>query len=46
MSATNFWLMHAAIAFGAGVVFLIVGRFFARLLTHENTVGRTVAQSA
>jgi POT family proton-dependent oligopeptide transporter len=46
MSATNFWLMHAAIAFGAGVVFLIVGRFFARLLSHENTVGRNAPQPA
>lgn len=39
MSATQFWLMHAAIAAGAGVVFLVVGRFFANLLTHENTKG-------
>jgi POT family proton-dependent oligopeptide transporter len=46
MSATNFWLMHAAIAFGAGVVFLIVGRFFAKLLSHENTVGRNAPQPA
>jgi len=40
MPATNFWLMHAGIAAVAGVVFLIVGRFFARLLSHEETVGR------
>ncbi|MGH6911043.1 MAG: MFS transporter, partial [Phenylobacterium sp.] len=46
MPATNFWLMHAAIAFGAGVVFLIVGRFFAKLLSHENTVGRSAPQPA
>jgi proton-dependent oligopeptide transporter, POT family len=39
MSATNFWLMHAAIAAGAAVVFLIVGRFFARLLSHEAVAG-------
>jgi POT family proton-dependent oligopeptide transporter len=44
MTATNFWLMHAGIALGAAVVFLIVGRFFARLLSHEETVGRTAAQ--
>ncbi len=37
MSATNFWLMHAGIAAGAAVVFLIVGRFFAKWLSHENT---------
>jgi len=35
MPASQFWLMHAAIAAGAGVVFLIVGRFFAKLLSHE-----------
>jgi len=35
MPATNFWLMHAAIAAGAVVIFLIVGRIFARLLSHE-----------
>jgi POT family proton-dependent oligopeptide transporter len=45
MPATQFWLMHAAIAAASGVVFLVVGRFFAGLLTHENTVGRPVAQS-
>lgn len=37
MPASQFWLMHAAIAAGAGVVFLIVGRFFAKWLSHENT---------
>jgi POT family proton-dependent oligopeptide transporter len=35
MPASQFWLMHAAIAAGAGVVFLIVGRFFSTLLSHE-----------
>jgi len=39
MSATHFWLMHAGIAAGAAVIFLVVGRFFARLLSHE-AVGR------
>ena len=39
MSATNFWLMHAAIAGGAALVFLVVGRFFARLLSHEAVAG-------
>jgi hypothetical protein len=39
MSATHFWLMHAGIALGAAMVFLIVGRFFSRLLSHENTGG-------
>ena len=39
MPASQFWLMHAAIAGGAAVVFLIVGRFFARLLSPENTGG-------
>jgi POT family proton-dependent oligopeptide transporter len=46
MPATNFWLMHAAIAFGAGVVFLVVGRFFAKLLSHENTAGGNAPQPA
>jgi POT family proton-dependent oligopeptide transporter len=46
MTATNFWLMHAAIAAGSGVVFLIVGRFFARLLSHEETVGRVMPSPA
>jgi POT family proton-dependent oligopeptide transporter len=35
MPASQFWLMHAAIAAGAAVVFLIVGRFFSALLSHE-----------
>lgn len=39
MTATQFWLMHAAIAAGAAVVFLVVGRVFARLLSPENTGG-------
>ncbi|MDQ0466304.1 POT family proton-dependent oligopeptide transporter [Caulobacter ginsengisoli] len=38
MPATQFWLMHAAIAGGAFVVFLLVGRVFARLL-HTDQVG-------
>jgi POT family proton-dependent oligopeptide transporter len=46
MSATNFWLMHAAIAAGSGVVFLIVGRFFANWLSHENTSGSAAVQPA
>lgn len=37
MPASQFWLMHAGIAAGAGLVFLIVGRFFAKWLSHENT---------
>lgn len=39
MPAPQFWLMHAAIAGGAAMVFLIVGRFFANWLSHENTKG-------
>lgn len=35
MPASQFWLMHAGIAMGAALVFLIVGRFFAGLLSHE-----------
>jgi len=45
MPASQFWLMHAAIAAGAGVVFLIVGRFFAKFLSHEAT-GKPLAKSA
>ena len=42
MPATNFWLMHAGIAAGAAVIFLLVGRFFAKLLSHEAVgAGRT-----
>ncbi|HEX7885675.1 MAG TPA: peptide MFS transporter [Phenylobacterium sp.] len=37
MPASQFWLMHAAIAAGAAVVFLVIGRFFAKWLSHENT---------
>jgi len=37
MPASQFWLMHAAIATAAALVFLIVGRFFAKWLSHENT---------
>lgn len=37
MPASRFWLMHAAIAAGAAMVFLVVGRFFAKWLSHENT---------
>ena len=33
MPASRFWLMHGAIAFGAGMVFLVVGRVFARRLS-------------
>jgi len=40
MPATNFWLMHAAIALGAAIVFLIVGRFFSKWLSHEHTGGK------
>ncbi|MCR5880507.1 peptide MFS transporter [Phenylobacterium sp. J367] len=39
MPPTQFWLMHAGIAAGAAVVFLVVGRFFATLLSHENVKG-------
>lgn len=46
MPATQFWLMHAAIAAASGVVFLIVGKFFSNLLTHENTAGRVAPQPA
>jgi proton-dependent oligopeptide transporter, POT family len=35
MPASQFWLMHTAIALGASIVFLIVGRFFSTLLSHE-----------
>lgn len=35
MPASQFWLMHAAIAAGASVVFLVVGRFFSALLSHD-----------
>ncbi|WP_374660773.1 hypothetical protein [Phenylobacterium sp.] len=35
MPASRFWLMHAGIALGAGVVFLLVGRLFSRRLSHE-----------
>jgi POT family proton-dependent oligopeptide transporter len=45
MSATNFWLMHAAIAGASGLVFLVVGRFFSGLLIHENTTGRIAPTS-
>lgn len=45
MPATQFWLMHAAIAAGAFVVFLLVGRVFARLL-HTDQVGGAPAASA
>jgi POT family proton-dependent oligopeptide transporter len=44
LGATNFWLMHAAIAAGAAVVFLVVGRFFSKFLSHEAVSGgRAVA---
>jgi POT family proton-dependent oligopeptide transporter len=44
MTATQFWLMHAAIAAGAAVVFLLVGRVFARLLhTDQIEVGPAAA---
>jgi POT family proton-dependent oligopeptide transporter len=46
MPASQFWLMHAAIAGGAAVVFLVVGRFFANWLSHENTGGEPAAQPA
>lgn len=39
MPASQFWLMHAAIAGAAAVVFLVVGRFFAGWLSQENTGG-------
>ena len=39
MPASQFWLMHAAIAAGAGLVFLVVGRFFASMLSHEAIAG-------
>ncbi|HVI30489.1 peptide MFS transporter [Phenylobacterium sp.] len=39
MPAAQFWLMHAAIAAAAAVVFLVVGRFFATLLSHESLKG-------
>lgn len=44
MPATNFWLMHAAIAGGAFVVFLLVGRVFAKLL-HTDQVGGEAASA-
>lgn len=39
MSATQFWLMHAAIAGGAFVAFLLVGRIFAKLLSPDQIGG-------
>jgi POT family proton-dependent oligopeptide transporter len=45
LGATRFWMMHAGIALGAAIVFLIVGRFFAKWLSHENT-GGAAAQAA
>jgi len=36
MPASRFWLMHAGIALGAGLVFLLVGRVFAQRLSPEN----------
>ena len=46
MPASQFWLMHAAIAGVAAAVFLVVGRFFANWLSHENTGGEPAAQPA
>ena len=46
MPASQFWLMHAGIAAGAAIVFLIVGRFFAKWLSHEHTGGAPAAQPA
>lgn len=46
MPASQFWLMHAAIAGAAALVFLVVGRFFANWLSHENTGGEPAAQPA
>jgi len=46
MPATQFWMLHAALAGGAGVVFLVVGRFAAKMLSHENTTGRPAARPA
>jgi POT family proton-dependent oligopeptide transporter len=46
MPASQFWLMHAAIAAGAAVVFLIVGRFFAKWLSHESIAATTATQPA
>ena len=47
MPASQFWLMHAGIALGAAMVFLIVGRFFASMLSHEAVSrGRPAVQTA
>jgi len=46
MPASQFWLMHAAIAGVAAAVFLVVGRFFANWLSHENTGGEPATQPA
>jgi len=46
MPASQFWLMHAAIAGGAALVFLIVGRFFAKWLSHESIAATTATQPA
>lgn len=46
MSGSQFWLMHSAIAVGAGVVFLLVGRFFAGMLRHDDTGEAATAQPA
>ena len=43
LGGTRFWLMQAGIAAGAAVVFLIVGRYFAKWLSHEHTGGATSA---
>jgi POT family proton-dependent oligopeptide transporter len=45
MPASQFWLMHAGIAAGAAVVFLIVGRFFSAWLSHD-AIGDREAQPA
>lgn len=45
MPASQFWLMHAAIATSAAVVFLVVGRFFSTLLSHD-AIGEARAQPA
>jgi len=47
MPASQFWLMHAGIALGAAMVFLVVGRFFAGLLSHESLEeGKAASQKA
>jgi POT family proton-dependent oligopeptide transporter len=37
MTATNFWLLHAALAGSAGLIFFIAGRLFGHLLAPSDS---------